>query len=298
MNRRGLVAFLLLTFGMTYFYEGCLIAAGVGMNFGASSKLPMAPPYAALLVGLAMWIPALSAAVVVRLVTREGFGALNLRFGSLKPYLFSMLVVPACFFIIYAVSSVFGIASPDWQLTVFKSMLTERGMSEQAFPPATVILPGILTASILMGPVLNGLFAFGEELGWRGYLLPRLMPLGKRKAYLIVGVIWGLWHAPLILVGFNYPGYPILGIVAMACMTTCFGVYVNELTLRHRSVFLAAWIHGAFNGQAYGIWRLLFPDVNPIIGGFTGVVGMVTWLVVGVGLFYIAKRRNANELPR
>lgn len=57
---------------------------------------------------------------------------------------------------------------------------------------------------------------------------------------------------------------------------------MNELTLRNRSLILAGWIHGAFNGQAYGIWRILFPNVNPLFGGLTGLVGITVWLVVGL----------------
>jgi membrane protease YdiL (CAAX protease family) len=76
-----------------------------------------------------------------------------------------------------------------------------------------------------MGPAVNGLFAFGEELGWRGYLLPKLMPLGKWKAYVLVGIIWGLWHGPLVLAGFNYPAFPVLGVLGMIGMTTTFGFY-------------------------------------------------------------------------
>jgi membrane protease YdiL (CAAX protease family) len=135
---------------------------------------------------------------------------------------------------------------------------------------------------LFLGPTINGIFGFGEEFGWRGYLLPKLMPLGKLKAYTIVGIAWGLWHAPLIVVGFNYPGHPILGILAMIGVTTALGIYMNELTLRNNSCILAAWIHGAFNGQAYGIWRILFPNVNPLVGGFTGLVGIGVWLVAGL----------------
>jgi hypothetical protein len=90
----------------------------------------------------------------------------------------------------------------------------------------------------------------------------------------------------LIVVGFNYPGYPFLGIVGMALMTTTIGIYINELTLRNRSSILAGWIHGTFNGQAYGIWRILFPNVNPLAGGFTGVVGATVWLILGLWKVY------------
>ncbi len=149
-------------------------------------------------------------------------------------------------------------------------------------PPASVFLPGLFLATIFITPFINSVFGFGEELGWRGYLLPKLMPLGRTRAYVLTGVIWGLWHAPIILVGFNYPGYPILGVIWMAGMTTALSLYMNELTLRHRSSILAGWMHGVFNSQGYGIWRLLFPDVHPLLGGFTGLVGIVVWLALGI----------------
>ena len=141
-----------------------------------------------------------------------------------------------------------------------------------------------VSLSIIVGPTINGLFGFGEEFGWRGYLLPKLMPLGKVRAYILLGVIWGLWHAPLILVGFNYPGYPVLGIIAMMGFMTAVGIYLNEMTLRHRSSILAGSIHGALNGQGYGIWGILFPSVNPLLGGVTGLVGMAVWLAIGLWL--------------
>jgi hypothetical protein len=81
----------------------------------------------------------------------------------------------------------------------------------------------------------------------------------------------------------------------MAAMTTAIGIYINELALRNRSSILAGWIHGAFNGQVYGIWRLLFPTVNPLLGGFTGVLGIAVWLVVGLWTVYRGERRPATR---
>jgi len=56
---------------------------------------------------------------------------------------------------------------------------------------------------------------------------------------------------------------------------------------------LAGWTHGAFNGQAYGIWRILFPGVNPLVGGFTGLVGIAVWLAVGLLTAYRGQDRHA-----
>jgi hypothetical protein len=274
LDRKGLLSYLALTFGITYAIDAILILAGFRIT-----DTPM--PYGQLVVAATMWVPTVATILTIKFVTREGFGITNLRIGSWKPYLVSALVVPACFAVTYALTWLLGLGQPDWQLTDFYALAASGGADPSGMPPPALFLPALFLASLVIGPTVNGLFGFGEEFGWRGYLLPKLMPLGKIKAYVIGGVLWGLWHAPLVLIGFNYPRYPVLGVVAMAGMTTALGIYINELTLRNRSSILAGWIHGAFNGQAYGIWRLLFPDVNPLLGGMTGLVGMAVWLVVG-----------------
>jgi hypothetical protein len=240
---------------------------------------------------MAMWIPALSTVIVVKFITKEGFGITNIRIGRIKPYILSALIVPAVFMIIYLVTWLLKLGTPDWQLVAFRNVLERTGADTSTMPPPTVILIGVIFASIVLGPLINGIFGFGEELGWRGYLLPKLMPLGKVKAYILVGVIWGLWHAPLIIAGFNYPGYPILGVVAMMGLTTALGIFINEMTLRNQSSILAGWIHGSINGQFYGIWRILFPNVNPLLGGITGLVGISLWTLVGI--MYVRKAGNA-----
>ena len=290
IDRKGIWTFLLLAFGITFVYEGCLIASGMSMNFGFSSLGPMPPAYAPILIGLAMWVPAISTVIVVKFITKEGFGVTNFRIGALKPYAVSALVIPAVFAVIYVLTWLVGLATPDWQLQSLRHTLVVKGIDTSHLPDPRMVLPGIFCASLVMGPVVNGLFGFGEEFGWRGYLLPKLMPLGKWKAYTLVGIIWGLWHAPLILAGFNYPGHPILGVLGMIGMTTAFGLYINEMTLRHRSSILAGWMHGAFNGQFYGVWRILFPNADALLGGVTGLVGMLVWAALGLA---VARRTQA-----
>ena len=137
-----------------------------------------------------------------------------------------------------------------------------------------VQLPSVLPLLVL-GPL-------SEELGWRGYLLPKLMPLGKPKAYLLMGLIWGMWHWPLVLAGFMYPGNLFAGLIMFTTLTTVLGIYINELTLRQRSSILAGWAHGVFNTQRLGMWALLFPTFNPWLGGFSGLLGLAFWLLLGL----------------
>jgi membrane protease YdiL (CAAX protease family) len=287
-DRKGIISFLAITFGITYAIEGALSLAGVRFT-----GIP--PAFAQFIVAGVMWVPALATVLTVTLVTKEGFGTTNLRFGSWKPYLSTVLIVPAGFAVTYALTWLLGLGDPDWQLTSFKAFLASEGGRALPLPPS-MLLPVIFVVSVFAAPLANSIFGFGEEFGWRGYLLPKLMPLGKFRAYVISGVVWGLWHAPLVLMGFNYPGYPLLGIIAMSALTTVLGIFINEMSLRHRSSILAGWIHGVFNSQFYGIWRLmLFPKVNPLIGGMTGVVGVTVWSVIGLWVLLKGPRRLPEQ---
>jgi hypothetical protein len=284
LDKKGVFSYLAITFIITYAIEGALIASG----FRLTGRPPI---YGQLVIAGLMWVPALATILTIKLVTREGFGITNLRFGSWRPYLASALVAPAAFGVVYGLTWLLGLGQPDWQLADFYGQMIAAGAPASDMPSPGIFLPALFVASLFIGPTLNGIFGFGEELGWRGYLLPKLMPLGKLKAYTILGVAWGFWHAPLVLVGFNYPGYPVLGVLWMTGLTTVVGIYLNELTLQNRSSILAGWVHGAFNGQAYGVWRILFPSLNPLLGGITGLVGMAVW--AGIGLWHVRRGRRS-----
>lgn len=274
IDRKGVSAFLIITFVLTYVIEGALIWTGFRID-----EQPAL--FGQLVIVGVMWTPALATVLTVKLVTREGFANTNLHFGAWRPYVKTALVIPAVFALIYALTWLLGLGAPDWLLVQFRTQMEAMGADLSQMPAPAQLLPIMLLATLVFTPFINSAVAFGEELGWRGYLLPKLMPLGKTKAYLLMGVIWGLWHAPLVLIGFNYPGYPILGVVWMIGLTTALGLYINELSLRHRSSILAAWMHGVFNSQGYGIWRLLFPAVNPLWGGMTGLIAILVWSTLG-----------------
>ena len=128
----------------------------------------------------------LATILTAKWVTREGFEIARLRIGRIRPCIPAAPVVPACFAATYGLTWLLGLGSSDWQLVEFRSLLASAGAEASTMPPPGVILLAVFLASLVLGPTLNGIFGFGEELGWRGYLLPKLMPLGKPKAYLIV----------------------------------------------------------------------------------------------------------------
>ena len=275
LERRGILTFLFITFAITYALEGALILSG--FRFEA---LPGAVGQGVVVV--AMWVPAAAVFLTTRFVTHERPALRNWRLGPWRPYLTSAVVLPLGFALVYALSWALGLARPDWNLEQFRALFTAAGVEVPPIPNPAEALLGVFVASLVLAPFVNTFFALGEEIGWRGYLLPRLLPLGKPRAYLLLGAIWGLWHMPLVLIGFTYPGQPLLGTLAFVAMTFAIGIYINELALRHDSCVLAAWVHGIFNSQKVGVWSLLFPVVNPLLGGFAGVIGILVWLALGL----------------
>jgi membrane protease YdiL (CAAX protease family) len=135
----------------------------------------------------------------------------------------------------------------------------------------------IVIAVNLVAVVVNIVPAFGEEFGWRGYLLMRLLPLGARRAMVLSGAIWGLWHAPVILQGHNYPDHPVIGVPLMIGFCILLGVIFGWLRLASGSVFAAAVAHAAVNGPA-NTPLLFLRGRNDITTGITGLLGQAVML--------------------
>jgi membrane protease YdiL (CAAX protease family) len=248
-----------------------------------------------LLATVYMGAPAL-ANVITRLITKEGWGNAGLRPEIKRSWLFWVLawVGPAILTILGA--AVFFLIFPrffDPQLTTLQQLLEKNAAAAGVPLPAVnlwVVVASQIIQAILIAPLVNGLSSFGEEFGWRAYLQPKLMVLGGRKAMLLVGVIWGVWHWPITLMGHNYgldyPGHPWLGPLAMLWFCMVVGTFIGWLTLKGRSVWPAVIAHAALNGIA-GISGLLAKGaVNPVLGpspaGFIGVIGFT---IVALAIF-------------
>jgi len=287
-DKKAIAWFLLVTFGLTWGIECAVLASGVSF-----ARIP--PLFFQYMVAGLMWAPTIGAVFTRKVILHESLRVpeARLRLGNLRPYLAVLIIMPLMFLLVYSLTVLLSLGHLDLSLQTFIAQV--EGMAGQPLgpqPPALILIVGITLSSILLAPFFNCLFAFGEEYGWRGLLLPKLLPLGRVPAHLIGGVIWGLWHAPLVLMGFNYPGYPWAGVVWMCALTTLLGIFESEWTLRYNSVVLASFIHGAFNGQAYGIWRVIVPDAHPLLGGFTGLIGLAALGVLAVSAWCQCKYKN------
>ena len=235
---------------------------------------------------LCMLTPAL-AVVLTKCITHEGWSDIafrpNLR-GHLRFYLLAW----------------FGPSLLILAGSAFYYLCRPAEYSSSLMIPATA---GALLFAMLIAPLLNIIFCAGEELGWRGYLLPKLLQRhGMPKALLFSGLIWGLWHAPIIAMGHNYglgyPGWPWLGIVAMILFCIVTGCLFAYVTLRSGTFWPAALAHGALNGMASSglIFHSNPTTVNPFIGPLpVGILGGLPLLLAGALCFFLLCRRPAGH---
>ncbi len=162
-------------------------------------------------------------------------------------------------------------------------------------PPAAVLLVASLWGALVAGWTINGVLAMGEEYGWRGLMWDELRHYGPVRANLITGVVWGVWHAPLIVQGYNYPGFPALGVLAMVvfCIGMSFALTaVRELT---GSLIPVAAAHGMFNAIAV-LLIMLAPDAHPILAGPLGLLGGTLFALLGAaGWAAVARRRGTSQ---
>ena len=184
--------------------------------------------------------------------------------------------------------------------TEYSAFLLELGLTEQEAAdtiadmeetgvPVAVLLIGL---GLVLGGTLFALAAFGEELGWRGLLLTELAPLGFWKLSLLTGLIWGIWHAPVMLLGLQFPGNPIVGIVLMTAATVALSPIYTYLTVRAQSVLAATFFHGSF---ILGVFTGVFiADGSELVISPVGVVGIVAALI-GTLLIVAHDRLRADE---
>lgn len=298
--RRGIFIYLAVTFVLTYGVEIFLV-----MPLAGSTDIRLAYMAQMLIAGV-MFIPA-AGALVTRLITKEKLTkenmmvSLNLR-GNLKYYGIAWFGV--AFMIIFGAVLYFLIFPKhfDGNMGYIKAVLEANGQGKTDSSQVMQFMYIQMAVGILLAPFLNFINCFGEEWGWRGYLLPKL-----RKCFTVVpavlvnGVIWGIWHAPLIAVGHNYGtgyrGYPMTGILAMCLFCVVMGIIFSYITIKTGSCIPAVLAHGMLNGfAAAGIsFTSLENPYNVFLGPApTGLIGGAGFIAAaGVFLFRLYKEEKS-----
>lgn len=259
---KRLLIFLAFAFGITWVIFFAYILSGNSWNAGGEIT-PMEQ-----LVCLGMLGPA-AAMLLTRYVTKEGFAVtgegsmlLGIRFRDKKWIYFLMaMFLPWIYYelgnglLLLVNRGALGI--PD----------AERGV---------VFMQPI--AAIVSGTIVS-FAAFGEEAGWRGYMMPKMVRLwGMKRAVFVGGIIWGMWHWPLTCIGHNfgrdYWGYPFTGLAAICVMCIFMGIILTFVTCRSGSIWPAVILHAVNNASP------------SIIQYYIDYEKMTGWRADTIGIFF------------
>ena len=191
-----------------------------------------------------MWVPA-AASVVARLALHEGFSDVSFRVGGRRGWQaigFALIFPIVVGLVSYGTAWTTGLVhfSPQ-PISLAAPFIGE------STPPVLVFAINLAVAATVV-TIFSVRTAAGEEIGWRGYMLTRLIDAGVPMPVFVSGVIWGLWHVPLILCGVYLAGPPpALSALLWMVVATSFSFVFARLRLETGSVWPAVALHAAWN---------------------------------------------------
>ncbi len=275
--------FLVLVFGISFMAAGIFYLSGGRLD--RTEGLVFAVLY--------MFFPLISALIVEKLIYKEKIKKpLLISFRLNWWFLVSWFLPPLIILGSLVISLLFpGISwSPGMEgmFERYEEMMTPEQIEEmrrsmEVLPLHPVVFS--LLSGLLAGITVNAAAAFGEEIGWRGFLVRRFQNMNFIHASLLTGLIWGLWHAPMILMGHNYPNYPVAGIFMMTIMTILFSPLFLYITIKTGSVIAASVMHGTLNATA-GLSIMMITGGNDLMVGITGFAGFLS-IILFTFLFYL-----------
>jgi membrane protease YdiL (CAAX protease family) len=262
----------------------------------------LSEPVSALLLPVMMFTPAVAVLVVTFAMgmPARGHRARFLGLWPLRPakrvvwlMVAAWLVPPVLVALTVVFSAALGFVQLDLTFAGFAAELAKALPDGAPVPPVEIVVFAQI-AMIPVGALLNCFFAFGEEIGWRGWLVPALRPLGTWPALILSGAIWGLWHSPIILLGYNFGRTDITGILFMVGGCVAWGILLGWLRLRSASVWPAVIAHGSLNAAAGLI--VLFAASQPDLA-LAGPLGVAAWIVLAVVILVLVLTGQFRKQP-
>ncbi len=213
-TRIQILIFLLLVFIVSWSFEAFIISGGGVKNFGLLGLMTL------------MWIPGLIS-TFLRIIAKLGFEDVGFKKGPAKFYYYAVGLPLVIALVVNIVCMVLDI----------------RDFSFIAIETLNQALPKIAMTLVL------GLFgALGEELGWRGFLLPKMHEAKISSPYLWSGLIWALWHLPIVVFGNYYThGSPPLIALAYVLSIVAINFVISDFRDSSDSLWVAVVFHAAHN---------------------------------------------------
>jgi membrane protease YdiL (CAAX protease family) len=250
---------------------------------------------------LVMWVPAI-VTIFIKKFSKEGFNDVGFRIGNLKYYLLAFLLILFTVPLEVFLSLLLGVAQyNDKFLTISQGavQLGEDWKFALLFGFKNLSLPFFLLnnlVSMLVASIIGIIFAFGEELGWRGFLQNKLFSnMGITSGVIILGLIWGFWHLPVNLMGLQPTANPQLSaFVLFPLFTICFSVIFAWFYIKSKSIFLVSFLHSANNSiNAPLIEKILVPKGNPLCRDLTS---LAFWLIIAFFFFWLLRKEDRKGI--
>lgn len=282
--------FLILVFLLSHGMAGIAYLSGIRLN-----TVP------ALIMSIAfMFMPLISAIIVTR-IHRENIAAnLMISFRINKWFFVAWLLPIVLVLVSFLLSLLFPNVDYSPEMAGFFKRLEpittpdkieEMKNSMEKIPIHPVAMT--IISGLVAGITVNAIAAFGEESGWRGFLLKQFHRLSFVQASLATGFIWGLWHAPLIIQGHNYPQHPVFGVFMMIIWCTLATPLFIYIAIKAKSTIAAAIFHGTINAVA-GAPLMVLEGGNDLTIGLTGVAGFLSMIIL-ILVFYLYDRFLTKE---
>lgn len=262
----------------------------------------LAEPLAGVLLPAMMLTPAIAALIVTfaMRIPARGERARFLGLWPLRPakrvvwlMVAAWLVPPILVALTVLVSAALGFVRLDLTFAAFAVELQKALPAGSPMPPVEVVVFAQI-AMIPFAALLNAIPAFGEELGWRGWLVPALRPLGTWPTLLLSGAIWGFWHSPIILLGYNFGRTDLSGVLLMIGGCVAWGILLGWLRLRSASVWPAVIAHGSLNAAAGLI--VIFAAAKPDLA-LAGPLGVAGWIVLAAVIAVLVATGQFRRQP-
>ena len=278
-----MAVFLVVTCASSSIFWGLLIAGG-------GLETPGAHLY---VLGL-MWSPGI-AAMATQLVTRRTLRGLGWRWGKTWYQVLAYLLPLAYSLCVYVPVWLVGLGGLNHDVLHRAAERFGLAAVASSWLGPWVIAP-LLPIVGLLGLVPNALFALGEEIGWRGFLVPELRRVTSfTGTALWSGLIWALWHVPVILFAGYHAEAPIgYAIACFAVLTVGMSFALAWLRLRSGSLWTATLLHASHNLFVQSFFDRLTTDTGPT-PWITGEFGVGLALAAAVTGYLFWRRRGVLD---
>lgn len=292
VETKRLIIFLVLCFGVAWVMEifGIIPMYQSGNPDTAKAAVDM--------LAQVMITPAL-AALVARIATKEGLLKSGFQFNLAEHkflFLFGWFGMTALTFLGAALYFLIFRNNFDPNMTNFAATYAQNAATQIDTVDIVAAYKTDLLIKVFTAAILDIINSFGEEWGFRAYLLPKLFrKIGAIPSMIVSGLISGLWYAPLVAMGYYYgnsnAGFPVVNILAMCLFGMVTGIIYSFLCLRTGSIFPSVFAHSAVNIMMSQAILFTFDGGNYFVGPSpTGILSGLPFIATAViCLVYMAK---------